>query len=92
MSARTLLAIGLTLGFTLACTGGEEAPVEEPKEMSPDEKAANVGKAVSGDAAKAEEALKEAGMSADEFDTLMYEIAGDADRSKKYIEAAGYGK
>ncbi len=83
-----VLAAGLTLGFTLGCMGGgEEAVVEEEKvdvPDSPEGKAAYVAKAGDADAAKA---LEDVGMSDEELDTLLVDIAKDAERTDKYLEA-----
>jgi hypothetical protein len=82
------LAAALTVGFTLGCMGGgEEAPVEEVKVEVPDSpegKAAYVAKAGEAGMAKA---LKDVGMSEDELDTLLFDIAKDAERTDAYLEA-----
>jgi len=88
MSARLMLCAALTLGFTLGCMGGEEAPVEAPKvESTPEVKAAAVAKAIAADASKLDEVLKEQGLSADEFEALMFDIAKDPKRTDAYLDA-----
>ncbi|MCA9312481.1 MAG: hypothetical protein H6737_18160 [Alphaproteobacteria bacterium] len=91
MNARLLLIATLTVGFTLGCMGGDtkvtEAPKPAPASDTPEQKAAKVAKAIAADASKADEALKEAGMSAEDFEALMYDIAKDPKRTEAYLEA-----
>ena len=89
MNARLILCGVLTLGFTLGCMGGDEAPpVETPEAAAtPEEKAGAIAKAVAADATKIDDALKEHGMSADEFEALMFDIAKDPKRTDAYLEA-----
>ena len=88
MSARLMLCAALTLGFTLGCMGGEEATVETPEaKASPEDKAGAIAKAIAADASKLDDALKEQGMSADEFEALMFDIAKDPKRTDAYLDA-----
>ena len=82
-----VLAAGLTVGFTLGCMGGgEEAAVEEEPAVevpdTPEGKAAYVAKAAS-----AEKALEEVGMSQEELDTLLFDIAKDVERTDTFLAA-----
>lgn len=91
---RTLSALLLLA----ACTGAPPADAPAPDtdaaaDMKADEvpaqvaKALVVAKAVQADPSKAEAALEANGMSRDEFEALMYEIAADPELSRAY--AAG---
>lgn len=87
MTARTLFV----LAGLLACSGGTtEAPKEkveekvEAKAELPEKVAKAVKIAKAGDKVAA---LEEAGMSTDDLDALMYEIAMDAKLSEAYTQA-----
>ena len=90
MNARWMMVGALTLGFSLACAGGGgDVVVEEPKpvELSPEEKAATIAKAIEADPTTADAALQEQGMSAEEFEALMFDIAKDPKRTDAFLEA-----
>ncbi|MEZ4322621.1 MAG: hypothetical protein R3F61_34460 [Myxococcota bacterium] len=91
MNARLALCALLTVGFTLGCMGGEDPPpVTAPKPAAtetPEQKAAAIAKALKADASKADDVLKEHGMTAEAFEALMFEIAKDPKRTDAYLEA-----
>ncbi|MCB9743105.1 MAG: hypothetical protein H6741_32905 [Alphaproteobacteria bacterium] len=88
----------LSLGL-VACTGAEttstpetpetpeapEAPAVDPRV----EKAASVGKAAAKNPDGVEDALKAQGMSIDDYEALMYDIAADPELSAQYKKAMG---
>lgn len=80
--------------FLIGCGGGEAtvekhdapepAPVEEPKALSDVEKALAVSKAIDADESKADDALKEAGLTEDEYRALLYKIAKDPGMAEEF--------
>jgi|GEM_PF-3644133 len=92
----TLIAASL---FTLAgCGGSDPAPAPEPEKTAASEapaaeaapkseadKLMDVAKAVRANPANADKILAEAGMSLDQFEAAMYELAKDPAKSQAFV-------
>lgn len=90
--ALTVGAGVLVLLASLACGSGDvtvttaPTPTPAPAE-TPEVKAAAIADALKGDSSKADEVLQQHGMSAEAYESLLFEIAGDPARTKAFVEA-----
>lgn len=93
---RTLMMFGLVMALgTPACSWfsgdnkGDKAESVDPEQVK---KAVQVAKAIKKDPENAAAALKEAGLSRNELEELVYKIALDEDAADKYAKALREGK
>lgn len=91
----TILALGLSAGAPLGligCGDDDEAPpppsvaAAEAESDDPVDRAVAIGKAIKAEPDRTEEILAERGMTIEELEELMYEIAADPELSERYQE------
>lgn len=88
LAAMVLIACGGGEGESSYDTGSETASVETASALDPIvEKAVKIGRAVEAEPNRADEILAEHGMTADELEELMIQIAADPEMSSQYDEA-----
>ena len=99
MATWVVIALLATALLFPACSAGEaetatrpdtpsQAAISEP-EQSPVEQAIEIAKEVQADPDRAPEILQQFGLTEEEFDQLLYDIAADPELRKIYNEAVG---
>jgi hypothetical protein len=91
---KRILPVGILVVLLIALTAGCPAPESEESGSAPlpeqVQKAVDIAKALEADPDRIESILEEAVMTADEYESLLYDIAADPELSRLYNEAMGY--
>ena len=100
---RRILPVGILIVLLIAVTAGCPAPETEESGSGEEaaavesaplpeqvQKAVDIAKGLEADPNRIEAILEEAVMTADEYESLLYDIAADPELSRLYNEAMGY--
>lgn len=83
----TRLALGTALIVAAACSRSEGSAAGGASDMTPVDRAVAVARAVRAHPTAADSILTAHGLTRDEFDALMYDIAADSALARAYTEA-----